>query len=68
MPVATGDISAGGEDSGFGLGDILVTPLSLYGRSASFDYQFQFTVWTPSGYSSPGVRGNNLWIIFNYQF
>lgn len=54
VPVATGDISAGGEDSGFGLGDILVTPLSLYGRSASFDYQFQFTVWTPSGYFSPG--------------
>ena len=66
VPVATGDISAGGEDSGFGLGDILITPLSLYGRSASFDYQFQFTVWTPSGYFSPGSarnRGTGFWAL-----
>jgi hypothetical protein len=65
IPVATGDISSG-QGPGFGLGDILVTPISLYGKSASFDHQFQFTVWTPSGHFSPGSarnRGTGFWAL-----
>ncbi len=58
IPFATGDLSEPTGESGFGLGDILVTPVSLYGKSSSFDYQFQFTVWTPSGRFSPGSTGN----------
>src|SRR3954454_19148350 len=34
IPVSTGDISSG-QSANFGLGDILVTPISLYGKSAS---------------------------------
>src|SRR3954454_15360742 len=58
VPVATGDLSSSEAESGFGLGDILVTPISLYGKSVSFDYQLQFTLWTPSGRFSPGSTGN----------
>jgi hypothetical protein len=58
IPFATGDLSSRAGTSGFGLGDILITPISLYGKSVSFDYQFQFTVWTPSGRFSPGSSGN----------
>ena len=53
-------------EKGFGLGDILITPLSLYGKSSAFDYQFQFTVWTPSGRFSPGStanRGTGFWAL-----
>ena len=67
VPFATGDLrSSDRESSGFGLGDILVTPLSLYGRSARFDYQVQFTVWTASGRFSPGApdnRGSGFWAL-----
>jgi hypothetical protein len=65
FPVATGDISSA-KNPAFGLGDILVTPISLYGKSVSFDYQFQFTVWTPSGHFSPGSdrnRGTGFWAL-----
>ena len=56
VPFATGDVrSSDRESSGIGLGDILLTPLSLYGRSARADYQVQFTVWTPSGEVLPGI-------------
>ena len=62
VPVATGDISSSASESALGLGDILVTPVSLYGKSASFDYQIQFTVWTPSGRFSPGsARNRGAW-------
>ncbi len=64
IPVATGDLTSSDGESGFGLGDILVTPVSLYGKSDSFDYQVQFTVWTPSGRFSPGSssnRGTGFW-------
>ena len=44
--------------SSFGLGDILVTPISLYGESAAWDYQLQFTVWSSSGHFSPGGASN----------
>ncbi len=67
VPFATGDVrSSDRESSGIGLGDILVTPLSLYGRSARADYQVQFTVWTPSGRFSPGSpdnRGTGFWAL-----
>jgi hypothetical protein len=67
IPFSTGNISPSAEDvesSSFGLGDILITPLALYGKSADFDYQVQFTVWTPSGRFSPGAadnRGSGFW-------
>jgi hypothetical protein len=66
IPVATGDLSQPTGESGFGLGDILVTPLSLYGSSTQLDYQFQFTVWTPSGHFTPGSdrnRGTGFWAL-----
>jgi hypothetical protein len=66
VPFATGDFNATTPQSGFGLGDILLTPLSLYGKSEQFDYQFQFTVWTPSGHFSPGSpknRGTGFWAL-----
>ena len=65
VPVATGDISSG-QNPEFGLGDILLTPVSLYGKRAWFDYQFQFTLWTPSGHFSPGSsrnRGTGFWAL-----
>ncbi|MBF5043889.1 transporter [Aggregicoccus sp. 17bor-14] len=66
VPVATGDLSTPSAESGFGLGDVLLTPVSLYGASRSFDYQLQFTVWTPSGHFSPGSarnRGTGFWAL-----
>ena len=69
FPFATGNLRPAGGDSastGFGLGDILVTPLSLYGVSAHFDYQLQLTLWTPSGRFSPGSknnRGTGFWAL-----
>ena len=66
IPFATGNLDEPTSESGFGLGDILVTPLSLYGKSDSFDYQVQLTVWTPSGHFSPGSprnRGTGFWAL-----
>lgn len=66
IPFATGDLNEPTPESGFGLGDILVTPVSLYGKSDAFDYQIQFTVWTPSGHFSPGspeTRGTGFWAL-----
>ena len=66
VPFATGDLASPTAESGFGLGDMLFTPVSLYGKSAAFDYQFQFTVWTPSGHFSPGSarnRGTGFWAL-----
>ena len=69
VPFSTGNIHPSAEDVGsrsFGLGDILITPLSLYGKSTAFDYQFQFTVWTPSGKFVPGGpdnRGTGYWAL-----
>ncbi len=59
IPFATGDLQdPTDETGGFGLGDILLTPISLYGVSHDFDYQFQFTVWSASGRFSPGAPDN----------
>jgi hypothetical protein len=67
IPFATGDLrSSDGKSSGFGLGDILVTPVSLYGRSSMLDYQVQLTVWTASGAFAPGSpdnRGTGFWAL-----
>jgi hypothetical protein len=67
IPISTGNLSPSeGElkSSSLGLGDVLITPLALYGKSTDFDYQVQFTVWTPSGKFSPGAvdnRGLGFW-------
>jgi hypothetical protein len=66
IPFATGDLSSPTADSGFGLGDILVTPISLTGSTSDFDGQFQLSVWTPSGHFSPGDarnRGTGFWAL-----
>jgi hypothetical protein len=66
IPFATGELNEPTPESGFGLGDVLITPLSLYGKSNAFDYQLQFTVWTPSGHFSPGSdrnRGTGFWAL-----
>jgi hypothetical protein len=67
IPFATGDLTPSSEKTetgGFDLGDILVTPISLYGRTADLDYQLQFTVWSASGRFAPGApdnRGTGFW-------
>jgi hypothetical protein len=60
IPFSTGDLqpSADDRDTSFGLGDVLITPLALYGKSALFDYQVQFAVWSASGRYSPGAHNN----------
>lgn len=61
IPFSTGNLTPSSADVGsssFGLGDILITPVSLYGDSPAFDYQFQFTVWTASGRFTPGGSSN----------
>jgi hypothetical protein len=66
IPFSTGNLqpSADDTDASFGLGDILITPVALYGKSALFDYQVQFTVWSASGRFSAGAddnRGAGFW-------
>lgn len=66
VPFSTGNLQPSGDDtdSSFGLGDVLLTPVSLYGKSALFDYQAQLTVWSASGRFSPGAsnnRGTGFW-------
>jgi hypothetical protein len=61
IPFSTGNLTPSGSNvgtGGFDLGDILVTPISLYGLTSELDYQFQFTVWSPSGRFSPGAPDN----------
>ena len=67
VPFATGNLNpepgdAAGSD--FALGDIIVTPVALYGIASDFDYQLQLSVWTPSGRFEPGGpanRGSGFW-------
>lgn len=67
IPFATGNLNPEPDDApsgGFALGDIIVTPVSLYGTASDFDYQFQLSVWTPSGRFQPGSatnRGTGFW-------
>lgn len=66
VPVASGNLNPDDSlnQSGIGLGDIIVTPVALYGTTDAFDYQFQLSVWTPSGEFKPGGtknRGSGFW-------
>ena len=67
IPFVTGNLRPSGGDfdsNGFGLGDIMLTPVSLYGKSNVFDYQLQFTVWSASGHFEQGStenRGTGFW-------
>ena len=67
IPFATGDLTPSGDNAntgGFDLGDVLVTPVSLYGRTSDLDHQLQFTVWSASGRFHPGApdnRGTGFW-------
>jgi hypothetical protein len=69
IPFSTGNLRPSAADvqsSSFGLGDVLVTPVSLYGIAREYDYQVQFTVWTASGRFSPGGtdnRGTGFWAL-----
>src|SRR3982751_6742610 len=58
IPFATGDLSSPNAESGFGLGDILLTPISLSGGGGQLDYQIQLTLWSASGRFSPGASDN----------
>ena len=61
FPFATGNLNPPSSETGssaFGPGDMLFTPVSLYGREGMWDYQFQFTWWTASGHFSPGSPEN----------
>ncbi len=61
FPFATGNLNPSSDDltsKEFGMGDILVTPISLYGKNGPWDYQFQFTYWSSSGEFSPGGTKN----------
>ena len=67
VPFATGNLNPSADDTGdssIDLGDIIVTPVSLSGEAGDFDYQFQYSVWTPSGHFRPGDpanRGSGFW-------
>jgi hypothetical protein len=69
IPIATGNLrgAAGAVVSThLAPGDVLLTPLSLYGKAQAFDYQVQLTVWTPSGRfssASPANRGAGFWAL-----
>jgi len=69
IPFATGNLNPSSTEvrsSDFGLGDILLTPVSLYGRRPAWDYQVQFTVWSSSGRFEPGSpenRGAGFWAL-----
>jgi len=61
IPIATGNLNPTPDELGsksFGLGDVLVTPVSLYKRGALWDAQFQFTYWSKSGNFEPGGTHN----------
>jgi hypothetical protein len=67
IPFATGNLNPESDDlgqGGFDLGDIIVTPVALYGSTSSFDYTGQLSVWTPTGRfkaSAPDNRGSGFW-------
>jgi hypothetical protein len=61
IPFSTGNLRPDAEEeksTDLGLGDVLVTPLALYGKSAIFDYQAQLTLWSASGRFAPGAHDN----------
>lgn len=61
VPFGTGNLRPEPQDvksTGLGLGDVLITPLALYGKSARTDFQVQLTLWSASGRFSPGAHDN----------
>lgn len=61
IPFSTGNLRPDAQDAestGLGLGDVLITPLALYGKSARTDFQVQLTLWSASGRFSPGAHDN----------
>lgn len=61
IPFSTGNLRPEAdeeESTDLGLGDILITPLALYGKSERADYQVQLTLWSASGRFSPGAHDN----------
>ena len=61
IPFATGNLNPSPDDlasKSFGLGDVLVTPVSLYASSPHWDTQVQFTYWSKSGEFEPGGTKN----------
>ena len=69
IPFSTGNLQPSSEelhDSSLGLGDVLITPVSLTGTAALYDYQFQFTAWSDSGRfhaGAPDNRGKGFWTL-----
>ncbi|MGH7682126.1 MAG: SphA family protein [Candidatus Eiseniibacteriota bacterium] len=69
IPFSTGNLNPSDgdtENSQFGLGDVLLTPVALSGRDSSFDYTIQLTAWSASGRYSPGAldnRGSGFWAL-----
>jgi len=67
FPFSTGNLNPTTDDAGaagFGPGDILLTPVALYGERGDFDYTYQLTLWSASGRFSPGSpdnRGAGFW-------
>ena len=67
IPFSTGNLTPSSEDVGsssFGLGDVLLTPVALYGSKPKLDFTVQFTVWSASGaYEAGGSknRGAGFW-------
>ena len=67
IPFSTGNLTPSSEDVGsssFGLGDVLLTPVALYGSNPKVDYTAQFTVWSASGRYEAGSsnnRGAGFW-------
>ena len=61
VPISTGNLNPSSTQttsSSFGLGDVLITPLALYGSGAAHDVQLQLTLWSASGRFTPGATDN----------
>jgi hypothetical protein len=61
IPFGTGNLRPAAqeeESTELGLGDVLITPLALYGKSERADFQVQLTLWSASGRFSPGADDN----------
>jgi hypothetical protein len=61
IPFSTGNLRPDAQEvtaTALGLGDVLITPLALYGKSARTDFQVQLTLWSALGRFSPGAHDN----------
>ena len=67
IPFGTGNLTPSSQDAAstsLGLGDVLLTPLSLYTARPRYDFQLQLTLWSDSGHFEPGGssnRGSGFW-------